>query len=185
MLRTSALAALAATFGFTVPLSAQIGLSSSPQTVQLTATKHGSVSVALPAGGAATIPSLVQGLNDFSPVPVTTSWNLDPAQTASVTLVAFFDSPAWALAGAGDAIPASAVQARVGGAAFLPVNQVSAAGGIGTAGGSLILFSQAISAPAAIGSRTDDLQMRIDLTTLPGLAPGTYTGTLALVAVTQ
>ena len=37
----------------------------------------------------------------------------------------------------------------------------------------------------AVGSRTDELQMRIDLSGLPDLPPGTYTGTLNLVATTQ
>jgi hypothetical protein len=37
----------------------------------------------------------------------------------------------------------------------------------------------------AIGERTDQLQMRIDLTGSPALPPGTYAGTLNLVAITQ
>ncbi len=121
------------------PLSAQIGLASTPQSVQLTAVRHGSVSVSLPGG--APDPS------DFTPVPVATSWNLDPERAASVTLVAYLDAPA-------------------------------------RTGGRLVLFSQPVAGADAIGSRTDDLQVRIDLT-LPGLAPGTYTGTVSLVAVTQ
>jgi hypothetical protein len=138
--------ALAAALGSAVPLSAQIGLASTPQSVQLTAVKHGAVSVSLPTGGAAAPSGLVTGPNDFTPVPVATSWNVDLERTASVTLVANFN---------------------------------------GSAGGSLMLFTQPIAGPDAIGGRTDDLPVRIDLTTLPGLAPGTYAGTLNLVAVTQ
>jgi hypothetical protein len=74
MLRTCAIVALAANLVCAAPLSAQIGLASLPQTVQLTAIKHGWVSV--------------------TPVPVTTTWNLNPEQTAAVTLVAYFGTPA-------------------------------------------------------------------------------------------
>jgi hypothetical protein len=58
-------------------------------------------------------------------------------------------------------------------------------GGIGTAGGSLRLFSQNISGPTKKASRTDNLELEIDLVGFPTLAPGTYTGTLNIQAVTQ
>lgn len=58
---------------------AQIGLASSVQTLALTATKQGQVGVALSGADA-------QRLG----VPaVSTRWNLDPAQTGSVALVAY------------------------------------------------------------------------------------------------
>lgn len=69
------------------PLPAQIGLASRPQTVQLSATKLGSVGIALSARPDA---SLAGGLA----TGVVTTWNLDPARTASLRLVAFFEGPA-------------------------------------------------------------------------------------------
>lgn len=178
MSRASILAALGLALGVPAPLSAQIGLASSPQSVRLSASKQGWVSVSLPAGGSASISGLVSGANDFPAVPVATSWNVDPGQTATVTLLAHFAAPGQALAGAEGAIPASRVHGRLTGGevGFVP---------FGPAGGSLELFTQPIAEPNAIGTRTDGLEIRIDLTTLPGLPSGTYTGTLNLVAVTQ
>jgi hypothetical protein len=174
------------------PLAAQIGLASGSQSVQLLATKRSSVGVALPAGAAATLPGgLVAGANDFTPLPVVTSWNLDPARTASVRLVAFFETPARALAAELGAIPASSVLGRVptgGPKSFAPftAGPVATGGGmLGAVGGTLVLFAQPIAGGNAVGSRTDELQMRIDLSGLPDLPPGTYTGTLNLVATTQ
>jgi hypothetical protein len=177
---------------FAAPLAAQIGLASGSQSVQLLATKRSSVGIALPAGPAATLPGdLVAGANDFAPLPVVTSWNLDPARTASVRLVAFFDTPARALAAELGAIPASSVLGRVptgGPKSFAPFtgDPVATGGGmLGAVGGTLVLFAQPIAGGNAVGSRTDELQMRIDLSGLPELPPGTYTGTLNLVATTQ
>jgi len=174
------------------PLVAQIGLASGSQSVQLLATKRGSVGITLPAGTAATLPGeLVAGPNDFAPLPVVTSWNLDPSRTASVRLVAFFDAPARALATELGAIPASSVFGRVptgGPKSFAPFTggQVVAGGGmLGVAGATLVLFAQPISGGNAVGTRTDELQVRIDLSGMPDLPPGTYTGTLNLVATTQ
>ena len=174
------------------PLVAQIGLASGSQSVQLLAAKRGSVGITLPAGAAATLPGdLVTGPNDFAPLRVVTSWNLDPARTASVKLVAFFETPARALAAELGAIPASSVLGRVptgGPKSFAPFTGGPVGtehGQVGAAGGTLVLFAQPIAGGNAVGSRTDELQMRIDLSGLPDLPPGTYTGTLDLVATTQ
>jgi hypothetical protein len=56
---------------------------------------------------------------------------------------------------------------------------------VGSAGGSLLLVSEPIGRHNAIGERTDQLQMRIDLNGSPTLPAGTYAGTLNLVAITQ
>lgn len=193
MVRPAAVLVVLATLQFlAAPLHAQLGLASSPQSVQLLATKRSSVGIMLPAGSAATLPGgLVTGTNDFAPLPVVTTWNVDPARTAAVTLVAFFDVPDRALAADLGAIPASSVFGRVptgGPKSFAPFtgSPVEAgAGRLGAAGGTLVLFAQPIAGGNAIGSRTDELQVRIDLSGMPDLPPGTYTGTLNLVAATQ
>ena len=187
MSRASALATLGLVLGAPALLSAQIDLASSLQSVGLVAVKQGWVSVSLPGGSSASISGLVSGPNEFPPVPVATSWNVDPERTATVTLLASFAVPGQALSGSEGAIPASRMLGRLTGSAagFAPFAQAPPAGGGGTAGGTLELFTQPLVEANAIGTRTDGLEIRIDLTTLPGLPSGTYTGTLNLVAVTQ
>jgi len=187
--RCAALAALAL---WPASAGAQIGLTSASGTVALSASRAASVSVSLPGGNAATLPgALVTGPNDFTPLPVTTSWDVDPAHTAAVALVAFFDQPARALIGPQAAIPSSAVYGRVptgGPKSFSPFTGAALAAGqalVGTAGGTLVLFTQTISDANALGGRSDDLQMRIDLSGAPDLPAGAYTGTLNLLVITQ
>jgi hypothetical protein len=174
------------------PLCAQVGLASAGTTIALSAIKAPSVSVSLPGGGSAALPgALVTGPNDFAPIPVTTSWEVDPARTSAVALVAYFEQPARALAGAGAAIPASAVFGRVptgGPKAFAPfVGGPIQAGNTaaGTGGGTLVLFTQPISGANAVGGRSDNLQVRIDLSGAPELPAGGYSGLLNLLVITQ
>ncbi|HLQ21868.1 MAG TPA: hypothetical protein VK132_01615, partial [Gemmatimonadales bacterium] len=61
----------------------------------------------------------------------------------------------------------------------------NAVGGIGSAGGSLRLFSINISGPNKTATRTDNLNLQLDLTGAGSQRPGTYTGTLNIEAVTQ
>ena len=56
-------------------------------------------------------------------------------------------------------------------------------GTVGTAAGSLTLYTQ--SAASLSGNRTDNLDLQIDLTGHPNLVPGTYSGTLNLQAIVQ
>lgn len=177
---------------FAAPLGAQIGLASAAQSVQLVVTKRASVGVALPGGSAASLPgSLTEGPNDFEPLPVVTTWNVDPARTSAVTLAAFFDAPERALAGSEAVIPASRVFGRVptGGpksfAPFTGPSVVSGSGMVGVTGGTLVLFRQPISSGNAVSSRRDELQVRIDLSDVAALPPGRYSGTLNVVATTQ
>jgi hypothetical protein len=173
------------------PLRAQIGLASATSAVALSATKVASVSVALPGGSSATLPgALVTGPNDFTPIPVSTAWEVDPRRTAGVALVAYFGQPARALTGP-TAIPAAAVLGRVptgGPKSFTPfTGDAIAVGSVlaGATGGTLVLFTQAISDANAVGGRSDNLQVRIDLTGAPELPAGSYTGTLNLLVITQ
>jgi len=48
-----------------------------------------------------------------------------------------------------------------------------------------VLFTQTISDANALGGRSDDLQMRIDLSGAPDMPAGAYTGTLNLLVLTQ
>ena len=57
-------------------------------------------------------------------------------------------------------------------------------GGVGVASGSLVLFSQAVASGSYLGSRTDQLDLRLNLTGTTTVA-GNYSGTLNLQLVVQ
>jgi hypothetical protein len=71
----------------------------------------------------------------------------------------------------------------VGAAAYAPFT-AAAVGGIGVAGGSLQLFNQAVAAGSFFGTRTDQLDLRLNLIGTTTIA-GDYTGTLNLQAIVQ
>jgi hypothetical protein len=119
--------------------------------------------------------------NDFTPVSLTTAWDLTAG--SSVRLIGWFATPAQALANGANFIPSSKVLGRVGATAYAPFTG-AAVGGVGVAGGSLQLFNQAVAAANYFGSRTDQLDLRLDLTGTTTLA-GDYLGTLNVQAVVQ
>ena len=161
---------------------AQVGTTSNIATIALTATKEATLRVT-PSTAVATLASITDGSNAnvFTPVNITTDWNLTAG--SSVDLIAWFGTPAQALANGSDFIPSSLVEGRVNATAYAPFTG-AAVGGVGVAGGSLQLFSQAVAAGTFFGTRTDQLDLRLDLTTVSTLA-GDYTGTLNLQAVVQ
>jgi hypothetical protein len=164
------------------PAWSQVGLSSNVAPVSLTATKNASLSVT-PSVSAAALASITDGsnANNFTPIGVTTSWNLTTG--ASVRLVGWFATPAQALVNGTDFIPSSKVEGRVGATAYAPFTS-GPVGAVGVAGGSLQLFSQSVGAGSFFGSRTDQLDLRLDLTGTTTMA-GDYTGTLNLQAIVQ
>jgi hypothetical protein len=161
---------------------AQIGLTSNVATVALTATKAASLTVT-PNASTATLASITDNsaANDFTPVSLTTAWDLTAG--SSVRLIGWFATPAQALANGANFIPSSKVLGRVGATAYAPFTG-AAVGGVGVAGGSLQLFNQAVAAANYFGSRTDQLNLRLDLTGTTTLA-GDYLGTLNVQAVVQ
>jgi hypothetical protein len=161
---------------------AQVGLTSNLATVALTATKAATLSVT-PTASVATLASITDGstANNFGPVSLTTAWNLTAGST--VRLVGWFSTPAQALVNGTDYIPSSKIEGRVGAAAYAPFT-AAAVGSVGVAGGSLQLFSQGVGAGSRFGTRTDQLDLRLDLTGTTTMA-GDYTGTLNLQAVVQ
>jgi hypothetical protein len=180
---TSAMSSVAALFLISAsPLAAQVGLVSNAATVSLTATKAATLSVT-PSVGTATLAVITDNsnANDFTPVGVTTAWNLSAG--SSVRLVGWFATPAQALANGTDFIPSSKVEGRVGATAYAPFTG-NAVGGLGVAGGSLELFSEGVGAGSYFGSRVDQLDLRLDLTGTTTMA-GDYTGTLNLQAIVQ
>jgi hypothetical protein len=161
---------------------AQVGTTSNIPTIALTATKEATLTVT-PATSVASLASITDGSNAnvFTPVSITTEWNLTAG--SSVDLIGWFGTPAQALANGSDFIPSSRVEGRVNATAYAPFTG-AAVGGVGVAGGSLHLFAQAVAAGTFFGTRTDNLELRLDLTGATTRA-GDYTGTLNLQAVVQ
>lgn len=145
-----------------VPLAAQMGQSSHPGSITLSATHPTSVGVMVPG-------IITPGLS-ISPVAgstgrltLTSTWNVDPAQPVTVTLAAFVEEPSasleTALAGAASgggpksSSPATREQPQRG-------SEVRP------------LFTQAIAPLVGRGGHTDDMRVRAG-------------GTLTVVAITQ
>jgi hypothetical protein len=159
---------------------AQVGVTSNLATVALTATKNSTLTVS-PASSNASIASIVDNAtNNFTSVNITTDWNLTAG--ASVNLVGWFANPASALNNGTSLIPSSRVLGRVNAVAFAPFT-AGPVGGVGVAGGSLTLFSEALG--AFQGSRTDQLDLQLNLAGFGTTVAGDYTGTLNLQAIVQ
>ena len=166
---------------------AQVGALGPPRVITLTALRAGTLTVGVMSGMVQNLGNVQNNaVNNFpTPVVITTQWNVNPGQTNTVNLMAYFTTPAQALVGPA-AIPSSWVRGRM--ATGLPVAFTAftqnAVGGIGTAGGSLRLFTQNITGANKSSSRTDNLDLQLNLTGVT-LTPGTYSGTLNIRAVTQ
>jgi hypothetical protein len=159
------------------------------QIISLAAAAAGNLSVTIQSGGTQTIAGIVDNVvtNFPAPVVIQTAWNVNPGQTNTVNLVAYFSLPAQAMVGGSTLIPSSRVLARM--TTGLPVTFTAITqngiGGVGTAGGSLRLFAVNIGGANKNASRTDNLDLQLNLVGFPSLAAGTYTGVLNIRAVTQ
>src|SRR3982751_32155 len=119
-------------------------LSGQAQIISLAATAPSVLSVTVTSGAVQALGNVTDNaVNNFpTPVGIQTSWDVNPGQTATVHLVAYFSVPAQALAGPTQ-IPSSRVLGRMTTGiptTFTGLTQ-NAVGGIGTAGGSLQLFA--------------------------------------------
>lgn len=164
---------------------AQVGLTSSVANVQINATKNSVLTVAVNSGGTQTLASLTDNaVNAFpTPVNITTTWDLNAG--TSVVLVGSFGTPAQALASGGNFITSTYVWGRMttGTPTTFTAFTGAGVGSVGTAGGSLVLFTQGSATTA--GNRNDNLDLELNLTGHPNLVPGTYSGTLNLQAIVQ
>jgi hypothetical protein len=165
------------------------GLLAQSQVISLAAAAPSTLTVTLQSGAVQTIAGVTDNaLNNFpTPVVIQTSWNVNPGQTNTVNLVAYFSIPAQAMTGGVVQIPSSRIQGRMTTGlptAFTPMTQ-NAIGGVGSAGGSLALLSVAIGGANKTASRTDNLDLRLDLVGFPTLPAGAYAGVLNIRAVTQ
>lgn len=122
--------------------------------------------------------------NDFTPISVTTNWNLKTS--TSVTLVGYFLDPTQALVSGANALTSSQVEGKL---STQPATSFAAftgapVGSAGVAGATLALWNQAVAGPTLKSNRTDVLNLRLNMTNAYAVA-GDYTGTLNLRAIAQ
>jgi hypothetical protein len=169
MLRIPTLVA-GASLSLSVPSAAQVGLSSGPGSITLSATHLSSVGVMVPGVVSPALSlSLVAGTTGR--LTLTSSWNVDPAQPVRVTLAAFVEGSADSLdaALAGAASSGSQVPASIGGPLpALPTDRVQPYRG----GEELSPFARTVAPLVGRGGRTDHVQVG-------------SSGTLTVVAITQ
>jgi hypothetical protein len=165
-------------------IAAQAGmaqvLNSTARPIALNATLAESVSVTLSASSVNFILTSGSASNPGSTnITSTMTWTLRPSR-GTLSLYAFFASSTAALTdGVGDNIPSSAFSISDNAGPFNPlVNTVP----FGGANAGLTLTTIRILGFNKTGTHTDDMRFNINLTSLPSLPPGTYTGTLTIQA---
>ena len=166
-----------------VPASFSQALNSNTASVSLTATLGESLTIS--ATPSAVNFALVSGgvAAGSAPVAITTTWVLGSGR-ANVVMDAYFSSSA-ALTFAGPpaaTIPTSAVLGQVTTGTPTTFTAFTQTGVLGPAGAGLTLFTQSLSSTNRASTRTDNLNLEIDLSSVPQLPSATYTGTLTLQA---
>lgn len=164
-------------------------LSAQAQIISLAAVAPGALNVTVTSGAVQTIAGVADNaVNNFpSPVVIQTTWSVNPGQTNTVNLVAYFTLPAQALVGSLAQIPSSRILGRMTTGiptTFTAMTQ-NGIGGVGSAGGSLRLYSVTISGSNKNSARTDNLDLQLNLVGFSPLPAGAYAGVLNLRVVTQ
>ena len=120
--------------------------------------------------------------NGDVPTVIRTAWNVNPGQTGTVSLYAYFVVTGQALTdGASSSIPCSWVMGQMTTGTPTTYTAFTQTNPVGPAGGSLALFTTNITGINKNSNRTDNLNLRIDLTGRT-LATGNYTGVLRIQA---
>ena len=183
-LLAAGVAVMALMLGSTRTAFAQAGTQSNLATVTLNATKQPTITITASTGAVTLAGGIVDNAtNQFPSINVTTNWTLTGG--ASLTLVGYFSNAAQALANGTNFLPTANVQGKLTSSGTWNAFTNAAIGGTGTAGASLGLWSQALTAGTLTGSRTDGIDLRLNLVGFPTTVAGTYTGTLNLRAVVQ
>src|SRR3954466_15747560 len=182
------------TFGLFFALSAFLALGAKElfgqaRIISLAATSPADLSLVVTSGAIQTIAGVADNaVNNFpSPVVIQTTWSVKPGQTNTVNLIAYFAVPAQAMVGPTTQIPSSRILGRMTTGlpvAFTPMTQ-NGFGAFGTAGGTLRLYTVNITGSNKNATRTDNLDLRLNLVGFPALQAGSYTGVLNVRAVTQ
>ena len=111
-----------------------------------------------------------------STITVTTDWVLNPS-IGTVDVYAYFDDPAAALTNGADDIPAVNVEGSVDTGPLSSFTAVPPFGGVG-----LLLDSITILGSNKNSSQNNTLDLNINLSTLPAISAGTYSGTMHIQA---
>ena len=165
--------------GLTATSHAQV-LNSGARTITLQAVLTDSISISL--SSSAVNFNLTQGSASnpgSTGVTATTTWLLKPS-IGSLSLYAYFSSSTAALTdGAGNNIPSADFQISNNAGPFTALTNTVPFGG---ANAGLQVSNVKILGNNRSGSRTDQMNFNINLSTLPNLPAGTYTGTLTIQA---
>lgn len=184
ILRTLSLVSLSLSLLVLSSQAAQAQLNSNSATVTLNATLAETLTIA--ATPANVNFTLVQGgiSTASAPVQIVSSWLLGPGR-ATVKLYAWFATPAAALtdgAATPDNIPSSQVFGQVTTGTPTSYTAFTQSNTLGTANGGLLLYTQALSSGNRAATRTDNLNLQINLASQAQLPAGVYTGTLNIQA---
>lgn len=163
--------------------SAKSQLLSPLRNVTLNATTVTTLSIAITSGTSMNF-TLLQGAiaNGSAAAAITSSWNVNPGKTGTIALYGYFNTPSAALTGSVGDIASTYVEGRVTTGTPVTYTAFTQTNPVGPAGGSLLLFSETITGVNKSKTRTDNLNLRINLTTSPPLAAGDYVGTLRIQA---
>jgi hypothetical protein len=173
-----------ASAAFFLPETASAQINSNSATVALNATlaeslvisaTPGTVNFTLVAGGTA---------SGSAPVAITTTWILNSTR-ANVGLYAWFATPTAAMTdglATPNLIPSSEFLGQVTTGLPTSYTAFTQSNTLGTAGGGLKLFTTALTSSNRSSTRTDNLNLQINLSAQPQLPAGSYTGTLNLQA---
>jgi hypothetical protein len=159
--------------------SAQV-INSGAKPIALNATLQEAVSVSLSANAVNfTLTNGSPNNPGSTAITATTSWTLRPNRGA-LSLYAYFASAASALTnGVGNNIPSSAFSISTNGGAFFALSNTVPFGG---ANAGLRLSTTPILGNNKTGSRNDVMNFNIDLSGVPTLPSGLYSGTLIIQA---
>lgn len=155
---------------------------SNSQAVQLSATLGETITVsATPATASFTL--VAGGTATATPVSITTTWVVG-ASRSTVELDGYFASASAALTdgNSNDISSAQVLGLMASGSLSSYTAFTATTAKLGPSGASLILFSQTLTTSNLSATRTDNLTLKIDLSSTPQLPAGTYTGTLTLQA---
>lgn len=165
--------------------AAQAQISSSLQQVALGAIKGQSVTLSVPSPASQGTSIVDGGTSEYAQTITTTvGWDVANSGTTTVKLVGYFQNPAQALAFDTWYIPSSSLEASTDNGATWQAFTGNAVGGIGSTGGSLVLYT---SAPTSGDNKTNSavvsFKLRLNLTAGPETTAGIYAGTLYLMAI--
>ena len=181
--KTVRVAAAIVVAGFGVAGAAEAQTLSNVANINLNASAAQTLTVAVTSGSTVNF-TLAQGAaaaGDVSPA-ISTTWNLNPGLTGAVTLFGYFNTPSAALTDGVYDIASTYVKGRMTTGSVATYTAFTQTNAVGPANGSLLLFTEAITGANKIKTRSDNLDLQVDLTASPTVPASTYTGTLRIQA---